>query len=191
MTVLRNESLSDIHVGHNFNPGKNGRLKPFGRSRFFDQHSVNAVFDFDAVFKGLNMDIAGTGFDSFQQNQIDQIHQGGLTGQFMKFGRSQLPVGLHLRISIFLSRHEVFQHSGDIAAVIFQDCFFQFGRTAVASPDSAAGDKPKILKGLRIKGVSHRDSQLTIVLFQGENIVLRNQFRRNFLKNLRLYGNIV
>ena len=70
--VLGSSFFGDVHFGHDLDSRDNRGQKSPGWAVTFDQHTVNAVADADAVFEGFDMDIAGPHRDRFGDDQVNQ-----------------------------------------------------------------------------------------------------------------------
>ena len=86
--VLRHAFLGDIHLGHNLQPAEDRRLKTveLRRNRLALEHAVDPIPELHTVCLAFQVNIAGAGFDRFDENLVHQPHDRGLLGHGGVFG---------------------------------------------------------------------------------------------------------
>ena len=58
----------------------------FRRRRHFVERAVDAIPDFELGFEGLEMDVAGAVLDGLLEDQVDELDDGNVVGEFGEVG---------------------------------------------------------------------------------------------------------
>ena len=130
------------------------------RGRLFDQHAVHAVLDFQVIFEWLNMNIAGTTLDRFQNEQIDKVDQRWLFSHSMHVGSFD---GIDI-VSRFIGRRffiacERFCNPCGSCSIRTPHEFSESLWFHTKSCHGKFGDGSDFIGGTDIKRVKHRNNQ--------------------------------
>ena len=75
MAVLGHISLRDVHVRHDLDAANQRSLEVLGRRRLFLEDTVDSVLDLEFLFERLDVDVAGSRLDGFEQDQVHEIDE--------------------------------------------------------------------------------------------------------------------
>ena len=76
--VLGQPALGDVHLRHDLDPRRDGRLQAPGRRLLLEEDAVDAVPDAQGVLEGLDVDVGGPRVDGVLDEEIDEPHHGRL-----------------------------------------------------------------------------------------------------------------
>ena len=87
--VLRQAALGDVHARHHLEPRHERGLEMLGRLGAVVEHAVDAVAHGQARLEGLEMDVGGVLLDGLEQDQVDQMRDGGGPGRLEQVARAR------------------------------------------------------------------------------------------------------
>ena len=99
--VLRQAPLGDVHLRHDLDARRDGRLQPARGRLLIEEHAVDAVPDAQRVLERLDVDVGGARADRVLDEQVDEAHDGRLEGHVAQVVHVLVAVGAAVVLHAF------------------------------------------------------------------------------------------
>ena len=153
-------------------------MQSLRRRRLLHENTVDPVLDLHFSFKGFDVNVAGPRLDGFEDDQVHQVHERGLTSQFVQLRGREFAIARFFVGSLF-GRREVVEHPGHIAAVELQHGLLKLDRVGEVALHQTARNQPQILHHLGLERIGHGHRQPAVFPPQRQDVVLAHQFGRH------------
>ncbi|MCZ7638133.1 MAG: hypothetical protein M5U12_20080 [Verrucomicrobia bacterium] len=169
LAVLREEAFGDVEVGHDLDAGDEGGVEGAGGRGFELEEAVDAVAEFEGLFEGDQVNVAGAFADGGGDDEVDEVDDGGLVGHHLDVVEvARLDGGA-------LGGVEVLDHllDGDLATLV--DAFDEEVGGGGAFLDFEAGEEADVVDEGAVAGGGGGEFEDVVVDVQRQDAVLADE----------------